>query len=277
MNRRAPGRLVKVCLGVLAAACHISGSQTIGEDSDAVSNATRAVADDFSVASEAIFATLDEDILLFTAPAAAIATVIAIDGPFWNQADGQKWEASELVGGDYTVPVLYREISLDVDRFLWNELGLETNRLIIRVLGGGKDQIGGDPFIGGHFEQGESVLILLRSDVFYMRELPVEFLQPYYNRQGVYHLVQREGESVVVPDAYFVDDAAQEVPLDSDDAAAEFDPQSLTISEFLSRVDHLRNEARPSWDRYRPVPNAAAAKIEHILQVIDAAREGSGP
>jgi len=177
------------------------------------------------------------DALLYAAGSVLRGTV---DGPFWNQADGQRWELTE---SDFTPPDLYREVQFDVTEVLRDDVGVEPGRIVIRVRGGGSGAETTDsaPF-GGTFIPGEDVYILVTLSAYFMREGPIDVFQPLDQSGGVFH-------------------ASVSGVLDRD----LFSGGSETIdeSEFLRMLQVSRVEDRPEWDRYR-FPLTAAIARERI-------------
>lgn len=215
-----------------------------------------------------------QDGVIYTAPAAVIGTVTSVTGPFWNQANGQKWDGADgpLPDAviDYTVPMRYREVTLQVVEVLWDDIDLSSEKLTMLVSGGGDTQVGDEPFKAGQFTEGEEVLVLLSSDVFFMREGPVEAVRPYYSRQGVYHLVADISEVRVVPDVVHVARAAEpEVPDITLPPVAAFP----VLEDFVAEAHALRSGSHPEWEPYRPAKGQAAAMIALINAEVAEARD----
>ena len=105
--------------------------------------------------------------------------VVSVDGPFWNQANGQYW--AEDLEGDWTVPVLYREVTVEMSRTLYLAEGLELSQdgILVSFLVNG-DGAGESPNLsaldggGPHFTVGDEVVVLLEYIFHPFRESAVD-------------------------------------------------------------------------------------------------------
>ncbi len=190
--------------------------------------------------------------------------MVQVDGPFWNQADGQKWapvDAPVAEGGDYTAPVLYREVTIRVSEVLRDDFGILTSDVVtIEALGAGPDGADENAYIGGHFAVGDEVLLFLSNQVFYLREGPVVALQPFSFAEGVYHVVGGQ----VVPDHLYPGVApSARSPDDQDEVVVS--SQGVALAEFEARVVAARQTVDQAWEAYRP----AAGEAFDLVRLIE--------
>ena len=91
-----------------------------------------------------------------------MGTVSGIEGPFWNEADGQRWEYVPSEGQDYTTPFMFRLVTIHVDEILRDDIGVKrvaspfTPRVVGLLLSWHRAETSRAP--GGQFEVGEKVL-----------------------------------------------------------------------------------------------------------------------
>ncbi|VAW08747.1 hypothetical protein MNBD_ACTINO02-1586, partial [hydrothermal vent metagenome] len=185
---------------------------------------------------------------------------VDVAGPFWNQADGQKW-VDDPEGTDYTNPVLYREVTLRPLEFYRNDLGIDaTGNFTITVLGGGTDgelAVSYDTALrGGTFTKGEEVVVLLSEGVFYLREGPVDAIQPLLGGFGVLHRqVEDDGLVVFAPEMFGTPPGA----------AVSLRPSlGFTETEVSEIVGSIRDEPRAEWEWL--VNRRTAADVEEMLR-----------
>lgn len=200
------------------------------------------------------------DALFYGAGAVVRVEVVDVAGPFWNQADGQKW-VDDPAGLDYTNPVLYREVTLKPLEFYRNDLGIDaTGNFTITVLGGGTDgelAVSYDTALrGGTFTKGEEVVVLLSEEVFYLREGPVDAIRPLLGGFGVLHRqVEDDGLVVFAPEMFGTPPGA----------AVSLRPSlGFTETEVSEIVGSIRDEPRAEWEWLRNPPTAE--RIEEMLR-----------
>jgi len=234
----------------------------------------RRVAEDRTGRGISEFPTLPLDGIVYAAPTVVSATVLAVDGPFWNQADGQKWidsgAATFAEGADYTVPVMYREVTLSIDRVERDDLAIPTegSDLVMIALGGGETADDPDALAGGSYTVGERLVLYLSSEVFYMRDVPLVAIQPFFLSDGVYHVRTEQGAEVVVPDQLIGLYDRGDDEYSDEDIEDMLSFVRVTPDELLSRTNDARIVEKPKWEAYRVQVGAAEALVEFIMNDI---------
>lgn len=209
------------------------------------------------------------EMLFYAAPVVVVCSVESVEGPFWNTADGQKWEEisdkSLAEGGDYTSPILYREITIRVEDVIRNEMAVPDDRIEFIALGGGTHSQDQDPLVGGDFREGERLVLFLTESRLRMRERPIPVYEPFYLRHGVFHVTD---EGLVFADVVL-------------EATAQYEAEGLTefldplpdgrpLGEFLTAVEASRDQVVEAWEPYRPRPGDAAVVIEQLMELLEA-------
>jgi hypothetical protein len=119
------------------------------------------------------------DLIAALAQAVVSGEVLGVDGPFWNEADGQYWEQ---VSADMTVPMLYREVAFRVDSVLYDSTGSlrPGTEISLLVLGGGGSQprVGAGATEGVVLHPGDEQMLFLAYMAFDFRENFVDTWQP---------------------------------------------------------------------------------------------------
>lgn len=126
--------------------------------------------------------------VVYAAPLVLEGVVEEVAGPFWNQVDGQKWEDRD----SYTVPFLYREITLRTTRVLRDDDGVAGGTFTFLASGGG---LGSDDLyatVGGTFSEGDHVVVMLSPGVLPMREGPTKAYWTFFGSQGVHVIADEE-------------------------------------------------------------------------------------
>lgn len=231
----------------LAAAMLLAGGCALSDSSTEVpepNNNVRAPARDASGPHLAplIVDTFPLEALLYAAPIAVQGSVTDVQGPFWNQADGQKW-VDDAANPNYTDPTLYREITISVSSVLRDDLGVVNDILIIRAYGGGTPEEGEAALRGGNFVPGEEIVVLLSQEAFFMREGPIDWLIPLLGFQSVLHVHRTTDLVTLLP----------ETPVD---------PFPLAV--FLTDLASSRLTPHPEWDDLR-FGRRDASEIEELL------------
>lgn len=140
-------------------------------------------------------AAIGMDMLLSRAQVVLRGSVSAVDGPFWNQANGQFWD--RVPSEDYALQGLYREVTLDVSEVLWDDFGAAAAARPFQFITYGDGQ-GSDPRHGGlsgdgaHFAIGDEVVVLLEWRAYGLRETGVDVYLVGHPPWGVLNL-QRDG------------------------------------------------------------------------------------
>ena len=245
-------RFIAACLLMLSSACAAADHEAAPDQS------FREVAADRHNGSAGIYPTIDPEAVVYSAPLALTGTVTQVEGPFWNQASGQKWEDS----GSYTVPYMYREIRLAVTETLRNDFDVDVSGdFVFIAIGGGETATGDAPFIGGHFNVDDEVIVFLSSQVLYMREQPIVVYQPHYFNQGVFH--SRRGLAIadqrldgldVAPDA---------------ESAVQPGAPGQPVEAFLDLVRSGRGADIPAWNPYRPSEMVAYEEVATIMRYLE--------
>lgn len=141
---------------------------------DAWWRASRSVAEDLSTTfvTES-WASRSLDLVISRANLGVHGRITGVSGPFWNQADGQRWFADHAL--DYENPSLYREISLAVDSVIFDEIGHAAPDVTIEFIatGDGRGPFsapGTQPRSGIHLATGDEVIVLLEYRAIGLRE-----------------------------------------------------------------------------------------------------------
>ena len=133
------------------------------------------------------------------AEAVVEATVMRVSAPRWNSADGESWERDVRDASEYAYPMQYRDATLEVVRNVVpgsRRLPLaEGDHVSVRLWGSGVSG-GGQyeelPFsfdeVSGPFDEGSSVLVLLRNSTYPMRTGPVDIVRVVGHFEGMWTL-----------------------------------------------------------------------------------------
>ena len=107
------------------------------------------------------------------------ATIVEVEGPYWNQASGQHWEWS---GG--ILPTPYREITVEVIESYRGEFA-PGEQIIMLVQGAGPD-VGGGPFWeGATLTLGAEIVTMVQQLPYAMREGFIDVLTPIRGPTGI--------------------------------------------------------------------------------------------
>ncbi len=115
------------------------------------------------------------DILWDAAETVVRARVVAVDGPFWNQASGQVWEFTEDIPG--FIPTPYRDVTVEIDT-AFRGTHQAGEQVTLLVQGAGPDVGGGPWFEGANMSVGDDVVLLASLYPFRMREGEITVLTP---------------------------------------------------------------------------------------------------
>ena len=135
----------------------------------------------------AYYTTETFDLVLALAQAVVAGEVLSVQGPFWNEADGQYWE--EKPGdmedpGDMTIPELYREVAFRVDSVILDETSTlgPGAEITLLVTGGGQGtpRVGMRAWEGAVMQPGDEQVLLLAYMGSSFRENWVDAWQPLY-------------------------------------------------------------------------------------------------
>ncbi len=260
---------VVVVTGLVAGACGAApaaGPVQTSEHATTTTTVVRRIARDTSnnVVSEHIM--VPYEAVLYAAPSAVVGTVTAVDGPFWNAADGQKWTSQP---DDYTSPGLYREVTIDVEQVIRDELGLPPGRVEFVTLGGGDGSQDRNALLGGDFRVGDRVLVLLYTEALPMRERLLFVYEPFYQFQGVYHIVPSpEGDRVLSSRDYYATRHPRVVIGDDEPPPPPVEPGPL-LTDFVADLTAMRERVDERWEVYRPKATYEAAVIANIMTMLE--------
>lgn len=198
------------------------------------------------------------DLLMSRAQVAVRGVVRSVDGPYWNQADGQFWPRHE---DDYTAQSIYREVTIDVTDVLWDELGDarigQPFQFIALGDGNGDSPSGGDlPGDGAIYAVGDEVIVLLEWKVFNFRETGADVYQVAEPPWGVFN---------PNPDGTFsaqawTDDPQRRLPKTDPRLAFLFEGGAWTIDELEAAIATAKTLEIPP-DFQRQYPSALKAEI----------------
>ena len=246
-----------------------SGSSATEEDPDQTSTSTtviRQVATDTEPQYAADYQSLAADGVIYAAPLVVRGTVESVEGPFWNTGDGQRWEMrlEDTLDGpaDYTVPVMYRDLTIDVTDVLRDDHGFEADTLTVYALGGGEESEDMEPFAAGRYGVGDDIILFLSLEVFYMREKPIAVYQPFYQSTGVYHIVDGQVLSAGHLAIQAAIDDPKLDPLDKPEM-----PSTTSVEDFLGQIAESRTVRNDQWEVYRPAKDQAYGIIEMLKSV----------
>lgn len=261
---------------------------------------TRSVATDLSSSSTASHNTplFAPDKALYTAPMVLVGKVADVGGPFWNEDDGQNWDADD--GGkpaalvrDYALPILYREVTLEVSEVFRDEIELTPyERDYLQTISGSSVQAvksasndGPKPGetltfvtssgvdVGPLFSVGERVAVLLQLTVLPLRNEPVIVYWTFHGPNGTYHLVEKEGAEVVVLDADFwtssTDPNSGEEIVVTTSPGIEALKAAPSLDDLERQVTEIRQNQNPEWDLDRLKPGWAEFQLASILGLIE--------
>lgn len=222
------------------------------------------------------FESLPVEGILYAAPTVVTATVTGVEGPFWNQSDGQKW-SDDPVRGDYTIPVLYREVKLEIDSVTRDDFGITADKASIKIvaLGGGPSSDDPDSYAAGHFSVGDRLVLFLSMEPFYMRDKPIVVIQPFYLAEGVFHVRSEDGVEIAVPDLFIdvYDDIGGEYSGEEFADIVASMPR-ITPKELLADAAESRKTSNSKWEPYRPESGDAVAFIEEVMSYLENGDEG---
>jgi len=241
---------------------------------------------------------LEPDVALYAAPLVLVGEVIGVEGPFWNQDNGQKWEADD--GGkptdllsDYTIPILYREISIEVSEVLRDDIKLtpyegdylqtisESPVQAVKSASN-EDPMPGDTFtfvtssgdeVGPLFSVGKRVAVLLQLTVLPLREKPVIVYWTFQGPNGTYRLVENEGAEVAVLDAEYwtsgTDPSSGEVIVVTTLPRSEALESAADLDDFARQVTEIREIQNPDWELERLEPGWAEFHLVSALRSVE--------
>ena len=201
------------------------------------------------------------DMLIHSAPVIVAGTVAGVEGPFWNQASGGPWEAD--YDTDFIDAWMYREVTLDVDEVLWDDLGLpDPVTFIASGHGGPQVQC---PDNGPPFGTGDQVIVLLSSRAFLLRENAVDVIQDHGAAYGTLRVFTVGDE---LRYRQYRQSTAR-VTVEVDDPIPERYPDGITLDEFRRLVLEVKATDRPDdqWDSFYELETAA--EIRELLGLPD--------
>jgi hypothetical protein len=201
------------------------------------------------------------DLILALSQAVVAGEVLSVEGPFWNEADGQLWQqvveaADQEASVDLAIPQLYREVAFRVDEVLLDETGtlVAGDSITLLVLGGG----GGPPSLGHEANQGvvmhpgDRQVLLLAYMGYGFRENWVDAWQPLFPPVSVLDLVDGRYRPQN-PDYALVFGFAPELATGRD---------SLSLEELASLTEALKLKPLGDFERLRPVNFTAVMRRE---------------
>ncbi|MCP3999276.1 MAG: hypothetical protein GY722_30050 [bacterium] len=253
-----------MCVALLVASC--AGNAITDERLDENPTATpvaRRVATDTRPQYAADYASLETEGVIYAAPLVVRGVVESVEGPFWNVGDGQRWQMrldDTLEGpADYTVPVMYRDVTLSVKEILRSDHGFDGDKLTVYALGGGEKSEDMEPFVAGRFVAGDDVILFLSLEVFYMREEPIAVYQPFYQSQGVYHVVDGD---VLSAGHMAILEAIEDPKLDPLDKPEM--PATTSVEDFLAQLADARKTTDAKWEVHKPAKDKAYGIIDML-------------
>ena len=213
---------------------------------------------------------LPEGTVVYAAPMVIIASVAEVAGPFWNQADGQKWAKNSET--DYTHPLLYREVTVNVETILRDDHGTVEDVMVFVAIGGGEGSEDIGAFDGGRFVEGERLVLFLYTAELLMRDRPVIRPRPFDGSRGVFHIVEQEGEDRVYSDGGFgrLAKMADHEPSEGDPPPRL--PSFVLLEDFIYEVEHARDEINPELEVYRVSSTSAEDRVGLINDYRDTGR-----
>ncbi|MGH8874013.1 MAG: hypothetical protein ACRDVM_02000 [Acidimicrobiia bacterium] len=204
--------------------------------------------------------------VLYAAQAIIRAEVVAVRGPFWNQADGQTWTLEEDPNS-FATPQLYREVDLRLTQVFRDEIGLEPDLVTILAQGGGTEDEGPVAFLGGEFLIGSEVVVALTRSYFLMREEPVDRIYPTGWQYGVFSVAEdgmfhrRLSLPIPGPDV---------LSLERPEFAA-VETVQITQEALVALIALSRTVPHPEWDGLR-FPETAQEKKAELEAMVEELR-----
>ena len=198
------------------------------------------------------------DLLMSRAQVAVRGVVRSVDGPYWNQADGQFWSRQEE---DFTFQSIYREVTIDVVEVLWDELGdAQVGRpfpfIAVGDGKGGGPRSGDLPGDGAVYAEGDEVVVLLEWRVFNFRETGTDVYQVAEPPWGVFN---PNSDGTFSAQAW-TDDPQRRLPKTDPRLAFLFEGGAWTIEDLESAISTAKTLEIPP-DFQRQYPSALKADI----------------
>lgn len=228
-----------------------------------IETVTREVAQDQTFSYSDHLDQVEPDVGLFAAQTVLLGEIRSVNGPFWNQDSGQKWEYDDGTGsrrdGDYTTPFMYYQVGVSIERTLADDLDLAGPVIEFLVPAFQIEDVDG-PVPVGLFSVSDRVVVGLAIDIFYMRAEPVLALRLFHGT--AFHVADDE---TVRSWSLLANEQAR---ADNPDVAP-IDEKPVELGMFVERVSELRSESHPEWESYRPIEKETEEQLRGIIDYLE--------